>query len=267
MLQPSSNDLSLPSLVPLTAQVIPNHEVTSYSQGKLKIAVPDCHFPFHSREGIAWALDVIGTLKPEAVIQMADLYDMYSHSRYPRSLNLMTPNQEIDAGRAYAEWFWNQVKKVSPNSKCYQLGDGNHDNRANKRAYAFYAAASRWVEDATRELLTFKGVELVYGEREHLELDGVAYVHGWGKPGDHMKAMSMPTVIGHVHTGWCIHASDGRWEMGTGFMGDRNSSVFSYSGKKRADRSTLGLGLIDSSGPRFVPKPVAALAPPRVALP
>jgi UDP-2,3-diacylglucosamine pyrophosphatase LpxH len=220
----------------------------------LTIAVGDTHFPFHSKAWLSWALDFIAEAQPDNVIQMGDLFDMYAFSKYPRSLNVLTPNEEIDQGRRYAAWFWSEVQRLAPGARCYQLHDDNHGHRANNRAREHYASAERFVEDAVRELHTFEGVTTMANIRGDIVIDDVIYQHGNLKFGAHARKNRQNTVIGHLHRGMLQHDQDGRaWEMCVGWGGSVQHEVFSYAGKTRAHGTTLGLGVVDSYGARFVP--------------
>jgi hypothetical protein len=226
----------------------------SVSRG-LTVVIGDTHFPFHSKAWLSWVLDFIAEAQPDNVVQVADLYDGYAFSKYPRSLNVMTPNAEVDLGRQYAAFMWSEIQRLAPGARCYQLHDSedNHGHRANKRALEFFASAERFIEDAVRELHCFDGVTTPTDLRGDLEIDGVVYQHGRFKFGAHARINRKNTVIGHLHKGAVTFEQDGRaWEMCVGWGGDVRQEPFSYAGKRRAHGTTLGLGVVDGYGPRFV---------------
>lgn len=233
---------------------LPAHEAEPLEGGRsLVLAIPDLHLPFHSRAALSQLLDLCAEIQPDVVVQLGDFYDLFAFSKYPRSANLMTPNDELDQGRAYGEWLWQEIRRLAPSATCYVLA-GNHDARAHKRALEHFQAAERFVDDGVRELMTFPGVTLVPVTRERLEVDGIVYQHGHLRMGNHAQANRQHTVTGHLHRGGVVHVQDGRaWELNCGWLGSVDFEVFSYVGQRRAHGTTLGCGVVDSLGPRFIP--------------
>jgi hypothetical protein len=224
------------------------------SRRRLVIAIGDLHFPFHHRRCLRWILDLIEQRQPDAVVQMGDLFDMYAFSKYPRSLNVMTPKEELYQGRALAEEMWREIQRRAPKAECHQLHDDNHGARPVKRAAEFFASAEHIISNAVLELHKFPGVRTQADPRGDLELDGVVYQHGHLKLGAHARANQKHTVIGHLHRGAVTFDQDGRsWELCVGWAGAVEERVFSYIAKRRAHGSTLGVGVVDGYGPRFVP--------------
>lgn len=81
------------------------------------VALPDTHFPFHSERWLRLALELVGDLKPGVVIQLGDLYDLLSFSKYPRSFNVLTPRDEIDEARKCAEDLRAEICPVLRNAR------------------------------------------------------------------------------------------------------------------------------------------------------
>ena len=64
------------------------------------VAIGDTHFPFSSKKVINWIIEKI--IKPnaaqiKAVVQMGDLYDLFSYSKFPKRL-MMTPSDSYTLG-------------------------------------------------------------------------------------------------------------------------------------------------------------------------
>lgn len=217
---------------------------------KLVVAIGDTHFPYNNPVTIRGILDFIKQTKPDVVVQMGDLYDMYSASKYPRSYNITTPEHEMSWGRLDAEKMWAGVRKAAPKAKCFQLM-GNHDDRPLKRTLESTPELEHVVARYVSDLLAFPGVETV-GGREPLVIDGVNYEHGALKAGQHAIANNMPTVVGHSHVGGVIF--NGRlWELNAGWCGDIYAKCFSYVRTRLvASRTTQGFGVVDAMGPRFI---------------
>jgi predicted phosphodiesterase len=220
------------------------------------VTLGDTHLPFHHKGIFNWVFDVVKALQPDAVVQIGDCYDMFSFSKYPRSLNVTTPRDELEDGRKAFEWMWNGVKAAAPQTSCYQLWSGNHDQRPLKRALESLPEAEDWIAKGLRDLYTMDGVTLVDDSAEELEIDGVLYQHGHLTHGRHAPWNQQSTVHGHTHRGgvaWWQQRERCYFELGVGWLGDVTQDAFKYHGFKRRHGTTLGLGVVDSTGPRFLP--------------
>lgn len=193
--------------------------------------------------------------KPERIIQVGDLRDWYSASKFSRRVNLFTPKEEDTQATFYSNVMWESLNKWCPNAEKYQLL-GNHCVRPIKRIGEL---APEFEEDyipLLHERYTFDGVKTIYDPREELDLDGVRYVHGYrSKLGDHAAFNRMPVVCGHSHRGGVVTlnlADEIIWELNAGYLADATHPALSYTMQKKATNWTLGFGLIDSDGPRFI---------------
>lgn len=212
------------------------------------VAVGDTHFPFHHKGATAWAVKLINELKPKMVIQMGDLLDQFSFSRYPKARKI-DPDEELKAGRKAAEAFWKLIKC----DEKYQIM-GNHDDRMVKAALKGSPELVGIVEEKIEQLFKFPGVKTITDYE--FEYDGIMFQHGHrAKLGDHAKYNQCSTVVGHSHTGGVVslrNRSGVYWELNTGFLGDIDTTAFTYLCQKKVNTTTLGLGIIDDLGPRFV---------------
>lgn len=219
------------------------------------VAIGDVHFPFHNKSAIGWALEVIAKEQPNHVVQVGDVFDQFSFSKWHRSHNAILPKDEIEEARKHALFMWSEIKRLSPKSDCYQLM-GNHDQRALKRITESVPSAETFVRDGIRELLTFPGVTLIDDSQDELHIDGVQYEHGHLRFGEHARNNQCNTVCGHSHRGGTMFYSvvpGSYWELNCGFLGDLKSEAFRYMQTKRATNTTLGIGIVDELGPRFCP--------------
>lgn len=220
------------------------------------VILGDTHFPFQDSDSIAQALEIIDELKPEAVIQMGDLYDMFSWSKFPKSADLILPKQEIEFAHLAATTMWQGVRKASPNAACYQLL-GNHDVRPLKRLLEAYPVGALFFDIG--RFFKFDGVHTMFDSREEflLEIGGhrIAFIHGYkSKLGQHRDHMLINAVCGHSHRGGVDYRQlQGKtiWELNAGFLGGINEAL-SYT-PQRMTNWTLGIGIVDHLGPRFVP--------------
>ncbi len=196
---------------------------------------------------------LIRKLKPKVVVQLGDLYDLYSFSRFPRSLNVITPAQEIKQGRKGAEEMWKAVQQAAGKDvECWQL-KGNHDARLARSI----ANALPEVEGmAALGLWNFPGVTTLSAERDELILDGIVYMHGFRKFGDHVRYNLMSTVCGHSHLGGVAFLplkNKILFELNAGYLGNPKSTALSYTQQAKISRWSKGIGFIDEHGPRFIP--------------
>lgn len=209
--------------------------------------IPDTHFPFHNKKAYRKMMKIIRREKPNVVIQIGDLLDQYTFSKYSRSMSI-SPEQDIRKGLMYADKMWKDIKKIVPRAKCYQLL-GNHDVRIAKRISEKLPELAE-VFDFT-DLYQFKGVESLDSDRDYLEIDGVVYVHGWlSKTIDHAKYFNKPTVHGHRHRPAIEFAQSDLWSMDVGYLADKESLPLNYTMSKHS-KWTLACGMVDKGQPRL----------------
>lgn len=222
-----------------------------------KIAViSDIHWPFHSQRVVDAFHAFCKKNKPEVVILNGDAWDMYCHSKYPRSHNTYSPRDEHDLSRKANEEFWRRIRSDCPKARCVQML-GNHDIRPLRRVLEAYPEAEDWVEQMIHKLFTFEGVETIFDPRQELMLPGNIMVHhGYrSKLGDHSHYTLYNCIIGHTHLGGAVFRQmrgEVRWELNSGVAGDPESKQLSYSPQK-ITHWTPGFGWVDEYGPRFIP--------------
>lgn len=221
-----------------------------------KIAVlGDLHEPFGSERVKAAFISFCQKHQPEYVVQVGDALDMYSHSRFPKSHNVFTPEDEEIQGRKKLEELWTNVRRVCPNAKCVQLL-GNHDVRPIKGVITHMPSIEHWAKKYLKDLLTFDGVETIIDPREEYVIADIAFLHGHlSKLGAHRDFMLMNAVRGHDHHGGAVFRKihdRTLWELDAGFAGDIQSKGFTYTNQKMTTQ-TEGFGWIDEYGPRFIP--------------
>lgn len=226
---------------------------TNEIKSKILIA-GDIHFPFEHKESLEIFYQFNREFKPDYIVQVGDLYDMYAHSKFPRSQNIYKPKEEEELAREGAETFFNQLIKDNPKAKIYNLY-GNHDIRPVKRTLEQLPTHEHIVEKHLRELMTFNGVTLIDDHRDLLVIEGILFHHGYlGKLGDHRDHALQNFVAGHSHRGGVSYRKikdQILWELNAGFMGDPDSKVMGYTSSK-VQNYTLGFGFIDKFGPRFI---------------
>jgi hypothetical protein len=200
--------------------------------------------------------EFVSRQQPEIVIINGDAWDMYCHSKYPRSLNLYNPRDEQELSRKANEVFWQEIQRRAPRAKCYQML-GNHDARPLKKVLEAYPEAETWVEEMLKKMFTFENVTTIHDPRQELMLPGNIMVHhGYrSKLGDHASYSLYNCIVGHTHVGGAVFRTmrgTVRWELNSGVAGDPESKALSYTPQKITNW-TPGFGWVDEYGPRFIP--------------
>lgn len=216
------------------------------------LIVGDTHMPWVCHKTLDKIYRLTQYLNPTIIVQIGDLYDAFSFSRYPKSPNLMTPAQEIEKGYSEASKFWQRIRKTCPKAKCFQL-IGNHDERPKKILMSLAPELETLM--SFMNLFEFDGVEVSNSERDELIIGDILFQHGYRKLGDHVRHNLINTVCGHSHHGGVVYMRHGRktlWELNAGFCGLESSPVMSYTKQKRISTYTLGCGYVDHLGPRFI---------------
>lgn len=223
----------------------------------LTIAIGDTHFPWTVWRTLNAIIARAEATKPRNIVQLGDLYDMYSWSRWARTQNLYTPRQEMKHGRRMAEAFWASLRKAAPRAKLWQIR-GNHDIRPHRLVAEKSPELEDFVKQGADGLWLFDGVETILDPRETLELNGVVYTHGFRKHGEHVLHTHKNTVCGHLHVGGVVYVRHGLktlWEANAGLCGNPNSIPLSYTQLRRYSKTTQGWAEVDAHGPRFIHLP------------
>lgn len=237
------------------------HSTEGVAPAKPKIGISnnilvlgDTHFPWVSLEALS-AVYVYIEKHPEidTVIQIGDLYDLYSWAKFPRSHLIYNPKQELEQARLMAEDMWKKVQKLLPNARCIQLL-GNHDIRPIKKCLELAPELELFLE--FKKFFVFENVELVEDPREPLQLNGINFIHGFlSGLGAHTRKYLQSTVCGHTHKGGVVMVvlGDGKvlFEANAGYLGDPLARPLSYTPSKLKEW-THGLLHIDEWGPKFV---------------
>lgn len=219
--------------------------------------ISDIHWPFESQRVIDRFYGYIEEKKPKHVILNGDAWDMYSHSKYPRSHNVFTPREEQRLSREKNETFWKMVQSLSPQSQCVQML-GNHDVRPMKRVIESYPEAEDWIEQKLQELFTFEGVKTIFDVREEFYIrEDIVVFHGYrSQLGAHRDYTLMSCFNGHTHRGGVvfrrIRGGETLFECNSGVAGDPEAKGLTYTPQKITDW-TPGFAVMDEWGPRFIP--------------
>lgn len=211
------------------------------------LIIGDTHFPFSNNKALKEVIGIIKKEQPTHVVQIGDLLDQYSFSKYTKSLKI-EPHKEISDGVRLATAMWNNVKRVAPKAKRIQLL-GNHCVRVSKRIMERIPELEFLLE---KGIYAFSGVKVLKSDRDYVTIDGVVYCHGWyGKSSDHVRHFGAPVVHGHLHTPSISTQGPGLWSMDVGYLGDRHSLPMSYT-QSKLTRWTLACGIVEDGKPRLI---------------
>lgn len=224
---------------------------------KLRVlCIPDTHAPWVKESLTLKVYNTLANNKYDVVIQLGDLYDMYSFSKFARTHDICTPKEEVEQGFEWARNFWKNVHKLAPKARKIQI-KGNHCDRLMKRTFERFPEAASILMRAEHSLFDFPNVETENDSRCPVEIEGVLYTHGhYTKLGDHARYFLKPVVHGHSHRGGTIFYKLGGkiiWELDCGFMADENQVPLQY-GPTKNTLWTPGYGEVDKFGPRFIPE-------------
>lgn len=219
-------------------------------RNKKVFIIGDVHFPFHCKKSLAKVLELIKKEKPDVVIQIGDLLDWYCASKYPRSLNVANPKEEILLGIKLAEKMWSDIQKIVPKAQCIQIL-GNHDVRMPKRIMERLSELESFFD--LDKYYTFKNVKVLKSDKDYIEIDGVIYVHGWlSKSIDHARYFNKPTVHGHRHRPEVEYDHKNLWSMDVGYMANEKSEVMGY-GQSKFTKWTKACGIVENGkNPRII---------------
>lgn len=219
------------------------------------LIIGDAHFPFVHLPTLEKIYAFARKHRPKHIVQTGDLYDFFAHSKFPRSQNYYSPDQEMTEGRNGAEKFWSTLGGACPDAKRYQLL-GNHDVRPLKRIMEAAPTLETFIVRALKPFFEFQGVQTIEDPRMELVIQGVSMIHGYSSTPGHVRDLILgDSVVSHTHKGGTIfRALKDRTiaELNPGFVGDETSKALSYTAQKTTGW-TLGWGWWDEYGPRFIP--------------
>ena len=221
---------------------------------KTIFCIGDVHAPFQDNKAIDKLCDAIKKESPHYIVQVGDLYDFFSFSRFPKKPGAINAVDELEQAHEVALEFWRRIKSLAPRASLYQLL-GNHCVRPLKLSVEKSPELYALVQKSWKELFKFKGVETLLDVRDDLVIENIVFEHGfYSKPGQHLRENMQSTVIGHTHRPW-VHYEQIRnkllWELNCGYVANPSHEALSYS-RKRFVKWVQGYGLINSDGPRFI---------------
>jgi predicted phosphodiesterase len=244
---------STPSKIAAPSKQPPQPDLHGSQSSERILVIGDTHFPFADAGALSALYLVAEKLRPTLIVQVGDLYDMFAHSKFPRTHLTFDPQQEVRLGFEMANNMWETLRSISPKASFHQLL-GNHDARPLKRILEAYPQGEIFF--SIEKWFQFPSVHTYFDTRQEVVLSGIIFQHGYRAVlGAHRDHNLQNTVCGHSHRGGVsFRQIDGKilWELNAGFLGDASSKALSYT-PQRITAWTLGCGWIDEFGPRFIP--------------
>jgi hypothetical protein len=215
------------------------------------LAIPDRHFPWAHKKACEWVVYLARLIEPHAIVGLGDELDLYSLSRYPKSVNIMTPAEEYQRGMEQYREHWRRIKAESPKSACYEISS-NHGDRLRKRIRERAPELEGYLME---QPFGVPGVERITGE---LELDHVLYMHGFRSKGiDHARYNQRSTVHGHSHSAslrWLRNGKGSYFNLECGWLGAEDKEAFSYN-PQALTQWTLACGTVTDGYPTLMKFP------------
>lgn len=224
----------------------------------------DLHFPFSDWKKINKALSYLKTWhkqqKIDYVIQVGDIYDCYSASRFARTANLISPEQEIQQGYEQANAFWKKVERCAPGVKKVQLR-GNHEKRWIIRTLEKAPELETFARAGIEGLFKFDvDVEIQKNERTEYIIDDIVFIHGfYHQQMKHLKYFApsgYSVVFGHLHKIWTNYLTvrdKTLFEMCVGHFANCETTPMSYTFTRKVSNWTSGFGFINKGIPYVIP--------------
>ena len=201
------------------------------------LAIPDLHLRWVNRYQLSKVYKLVKDKKPDIIIQLGDLYEFYNFSKFSRDLNHITPKAEIRKSQEMAYDFWDNIKKISKDSKKIQLM-GNHDMRLQKRILERFPEINN-IFDLREEFYDFDEVDVKRSDRDYVEFDNVVYCHGWLiKRWSHVRYFNKSVVHAHTHRASLIVRCDDTteykymFELDGGHLINKHALPFTYTPTK-----------------------------------
>ncbi len=219
---------------------------------EIVLALGDNHSPYHHRDTLDFISDTVNHYKPDRIVHMGDLADVYSVSSYPKDLHHKdTWTDELKGIRKFV----NELSKIIPS---LELLSSNHDDRPYK--------ASR-IAGVPREFLVpymdVIGAPSGWRLKKELKITVDSDRSHWlfahtisGGAFSAAKILNKNVVLGHSHTKFGATAfnngSKVLYGVDVGCLISDKGSPFAYN-RTQLGRPIRGCVVIISGVPTLIP--------------
>jgi hypothetical protein len=213
------------------------------------LALPDIHFPAHHPDLFRFLTAVKKKFKPTEVVCLGDEIDAAGLGDWDKDPDGASAGDEL----AKSIELLKVLYEIFP---IVKVCVSNHTDRIYRKP--FKAGIPKSLIKSYAEILQ---APVGWRWADSWEIDGVIYEHGEGFSGKDgalkaAQANMQSTVIGHLHAyaGVQYYANSKHliWGFNAGCLIDRHNPAFNY-GKHIKAKPILGVGLIESGVPRFIP--------------
>lgn len=212
--------------------------------------LPDLHMPYHNEDAVEWAASLQATYETDLVVQLGDISDQRSWSRFVKDPDFDNPTLEFSKLVKAGKW----LEKLFPS--MYILY-GNHSIRIIKKA--FEVGLPKELVKGLSEIFPYKGWEWGIVEKLIINQDVLA-IHGDEMAGtafQKAKTLGISLVQGHTHKASLsyFNAFDKQiFGAEAGCLVDLTSSAFRYAAKNPTG-CWLGVMLLLDGVPVLLPYP------------
>ena len=164
---------------------------------------PDIHHPNEDKKSLASAMNLCEDLSPDIIINLGDVLDCYSISRFDKDpTRVASLQEEFDAGRAHFE----ELRRRNPEARII-VKEGNHEERLQRYLWSQAPSLSSLRCLTVPEQLGLQnlGIEWVPA-KQSFRLGSLIVTHGTtvrSKSGytahGEMMARQMSGISGHTH--------------------------------------------------------------------
>ncbi len=213
------------------------------------LAIPDLHFPAHHPDTFAFLKAVKEKFKPNEIVCLGDEIDAAGLGDWDKDPDGPSPGDELKNAIKYMK----ELYKIFPVVKACV---SNHTDRIYRKP--FKSGIPKTLIKSYKEILE---APAGWEWADSWEIDGIMYEHGEGFSGKDgalkaAQANMNSTVIGHLHSyagiQYYANARHLIWGFNVGCLIDRHHAAFNY-GKHIKAKPIIGVGLIQSGVPRFIP--------------
>lgn len=217
--------------------------------GKVTLAIPDLHTPYHHPDAFAFLREAKKKFSPSTIVCMGDEADQHAMSQYTSDPDLLSAGQELEFAKE-------ALKELALLFPVMKICHSNHMDRYIKRAVR--AGLPR---KTLRRFAEIFESPVGWQWQDKWTVDGVLYEHGeecLGNEGLKKRVLynGKPTVIGHLHTKarieYCNTGEQWLWGFNTGCLIDFDRYAFRYA-KHFQDKPVLGVGVVSAGVPHFFP--------------
>jgi predicted phosphodiesterase len=203
---------------------------------------PDTHAPYHSEVAVSVALNVLKTIKPDALVILGDFFDCYSVSRFPKDPSRKSKlRDELDGGIPILD----EIEAVG--IKDVHFLKGNHEVRIEALIAAQAPALDGMISIRDELRIDERGWHWT-DYKKSLKLGHMLYSHDFGRHGVHAGYQGLMDIGGNICFGH-THKLGTQYRgyhtaLNCGWLGDVEMVDYRHADIAKREYQ-LGFGLVD----------------------